>query len=171
MARAAIAFISGPGVKLMRALRPNFLLKAASNSANPFLPPNVSEPATITSPPSFLAPAMNWSKLSAAFDRWVTPRANNENRIVTTFEVFTLRVLRLLTFSFHSIVPRALHDRDQETLKPAYRSWKTKWLPRMLHDLSDDADTKAERQKNLPLPNRSVSHQRNSTHVHEKRGK
>src|ERR1044071_7908691 len=60
-----MAFISGPAEKLIRALIPNFLLKADSSSANPFRPPKVSEPATKTNSPSFLAPVTNWSRVSA----------------------------------------------------------------------------------------------------------
>jgi len=46
MTRAAIEFISGPAVKTIRLLMPNFLLKAASISESPFFPPKVVGPAT-----------------------------------------------------------------------------------------------------------------------------
>src|SRR5438094_5730649 len=66
MTRAAIAFISGPAANLIRALRPNFLLRAASKSERALGPPKAPAPAINVSSGSFLAAAINWSRLSAA---------------------------------------------------------------------------------------------------------
>ena len=63
--RAAIAFISGPALKRIRAFNPNRLLKAASISASPFLPPKVVGPATKKSSFSFFAAEINCSGVSA----------------------------------------------------------------------------------------------------------
>src|SRR5437667_4079902 len=66
MTRAAIAFIAGPAANLIRALRPNFLLRAASRSERALGPPKAPAPAINVSSGSFLAPAINRSRLSAA---------------------------------------------------------------------------------------------------------
>src|ERR1041384_207213 len=65
MTRAAIAFMSGPAAKLMRAFKPYFLLKASSISAIAFLPPKVCAPAMKLNSPSFLA-AVTISSMVAA---------------------------------------------------------------------------------------------------------
>jgi hypothetical protein len=49
----------------MRVFKPNRLLKAASKSARPFLPPNVCAPAMKVISSSFFAPAISDSRLSA----------------------------------------------------------------------------------------------------------
>ena len=67
ISRAARAFMSGPAAKLTCAFSPYFLLKPVSSSARPFRPPKVCAPATKTiSSPSFFAPAMSCSAVSAA---------------------------------------------------------------------------------------------------------
>src|SRR5262245_39817616 len=64
--RAATCGKLGPGARLSLCLRPNLLLKPASNSVKPFLPPKVEAPATSVTSPSFLAPAISCSSVCAS---------------------------------------------------------------------------------------------------------
>jgi hypothetical protein len=59
MIRAAIAGMLGPAVKLIRAFRPNFLLKAAWISEKDCRPPKVVGPAVNAISGSLFAPAMS----------------------------------------------------------------------------------------------------------------
>src|SRR5262245_59895602 len=75
--------ICGPAAKWIRAVKRNFLLKAASSSVKPFFPPKVWDPATKTiSSPSFLAAAMICSTVSAATRRGIPVRTDRRKSVV-----------------------------------------------------------------------------------------
>src|SRR5439155_9870165 len=80
MTRAAIAFISGPVANLIRALRPNFLLRATSRAEKAFGPPKAPAPAINVSSGSFLAPAINWSRVSAALNEEASSSRSSKRR-------------------------------------------------------------------------------------------
>src|SRR5438034_3330550 len=90
MTRAAMEFISGPAVKRIRLLSPNFLLKAASSYESPFFPPKVVGPATKRSSRSVLAAAISGSRVPAGCDGEATAENKNKRRTCRSPTIFFL---------------------------------------------------------------------------------